>query len=75
MQNLARSELKTIYIDFLQSSMNLCLVKSDNCQGWSPTIPRMVWSPTNLKLVPHQKEVCYILRIWHLDLNHKTKTR
>ena len=31
-----------IYIDFLQSSMDLCEVKSDNCQGWSPTIPRMV---------------------------------
>ena len=30
-----------IYIDFLQSSMDLCHVKSDNCQGWSPTIPRM----------------------------------
>ena len=42
MQNLARSELKTIYNDFLQSSMDLCQVKSDNCQGWSPTILRMV---------------------------------
>ena len=42
MQNLARSELKTIYVDFLQSSMDLCQVKIDNCQGWSPTIPRMV---------------------------------
>ena len=42
MQNLVRSELKTIYIDFLQSSMDLCEVKSDNCQGWSPTIPMMV---------------------------------
>ena len=31
-----------IYIDFLQSSMDLCEVKNDNYQGWSPTIPRMV---------------------------------
>ena len=29
MQNLARSELKTMYIDFLQSSMDLCQVNSD----------------------------------------------
>ena len=42
MQNLARSKLKTIYIDFLQSSMDLYQVKSDNCKGWSPTIPRIV---------------------------------
>ena len=32
-------------------------------------LPSLGWSPTNLKLVTH------ILRIWHLDLNHKTKTR
>ena len=31
-----------IYIVFLKSSMDLCEVKSDNCQGWSPTIPMMV---------------------------------
>ena len=46
--------------------MALYQVKSDNCQGWSPT---------NLKMVTHQKEVCYILGIWHLDLYHKTMTR
>ena len=42
MQNLARSELKTITNDFLQSSIDLCQVKSDYYQGWSPIIPRMV---------------------------------
>ena len=42
MQNLGRYELKTIYNDFLQSSMDIYQVKSDNCQGWSPTILRMV---------------------------------
>ena len=26
-------------------------------------------------MVTHQKEVCYGLRIWHLDLTHKTRTR
>ena len=26
-------------------------------------------------MVTHQKEVYYRLRIWHLDLTHKTKTR
>ena len=26
------------------------------------------WSPTNQKMVTHQKEVCYRLRIWHVDL-------
>ena len=36
-----------IYIDFLKSSMHLCKVKSDNCQGWSPTIPRMVNNQPN----------------------------
>ena len=74
MQNLVRSELKTIDIDFLQSSMNLCLVKSDNCQGWSPTIPRMVTHQPKVG-PPPEGSVCYILGIWHLDLDHKTKTR
>ena len=48
--------------------MDLCHVQSDNCQGWSPTIPKG-WSPTSLKMVTHQKEVCYRLGIWRLDLN------
>ena len=34
-----------------------------------------VWSPTNLRMVTHQKEVYYRLGIWHLDLTHKTMTR
>ena len=38
-------------------------------------LPSLGWSPTNLKLVTHQKELCYIFGIWHLDLNPKTKTR
>ena len=38
-------------------------------------LPSLGWSPTNLKLVTHMSEVCYILGIWNLDLNHKTKTR
>ena len=34
----------------------------DNCQGWSPTIPRMVapktqgWSPTNLRMVTYNRK-------------------
>ena len=34
--------------------------------GWSPTIPCMV---------NYQKEVYYRLRIWLIDLTHKTKSR
>ena len=34
--------MQNLYNDFLQSSLNLCQVKSDNCLGWSPTIPRLV---------------------------------
>ena len=52
--------------------MDLCHVQSDNCQGWSPTIPKG-WSTTNLKMVTHQKEVCYRLGIWRLDLNKKLR--
>ena len=29
----------------------------------------------NPRMVPHQKEVNYRLRIWVLDLTHKTKNR
>ena len=35
----------------------------------------LVWSPNNPRMVTHQKEVNYILKIWHFDLSHKTKTR
>ena len=34
-----------------------------------------VWSPTNLRMVTHQKDVYCRLGIWHLDLTQKTKTR
>ena len=33
-------------------------------------LPFKGWSPTNPRMVTHQKEVNYILRIWHLDLTH-----
>ena len=33
------------------------------------------WTYTNPRIVTHQKEVNYRLRIWHLDLTYKTKTR
>ena len=33
------------------------------------------WSPTDSRMVNHQKEVNYRLRTGHLDLTHKTKTR
>ena len=38
-------------------------------------LPYLGWSPTNLGMVTHQKEVYYRLRIRHLDLTHKIKTR
>ena len=47
-----------------------------------------VWSPTNLRMVTHQKdvycrlgiwhldlEVCYGIGIWNLDLTNKIRTR
>ena len=33
------------------------------------------WSPTNPRMVTHQKDINYILGIWHLDLTYKTETR
>ena len=33
------------------------------------------WSPTNPKMVTHQKEVYYRLVIWHIHFSHKTNTR
>ena len=38
-------------------------------------LPSLKWLPTNLRMVIHQKEVCYKLGIWLLDLTHKNKTR
>ena len=38
-------------------------------------LPSTGWSPTNPRMVTHQKEVKYRLRIRHLDLTHKPKTR
>ena len=38
-----------IYIDFFKSSMDLCHVQSNNCQGWSGHLPSQKdghWSPT-----------------------------
>ena len=31
--------------------------------------------PTIQRMVTHQRKVYYILRIWHLDLTHKTNNR
>ena len=28
------------------------------------------WAPTNPRIFTHQKNVNYILRIWHFDLTH-----
>ena len=36
-------------------------------------LPSLGWSPTNPRMVTHQKEVYYKLGIWHLDLNQKLK--
>ena len=69
MQNLPRSEFKTIYIDFLQSSMDLCQAKTDNCQRWAPTIPRMV---THQPKVGHPPEGI-MLHIWNLALRLKSQ--
>ena len=35
----------------------------------------LVWSPTNPRMVTHQKDINYTLEIWNLDFTHKTKTR
>ena len=43
-------------------------------QVWSFT-PSIGWSPTNPRMVTHQKEEYYSLEIWFLDLTKKTKTR
>ena len=37
--------------------------------------PSLGGSPNNPMMVTHQKEVCYRLGIWHLNLSHKTETR
>ena len=34
-------------------------------------LPYLGWSPTNPRMVTHQKVVYYRLRIWHIDLNCK----
>ena len=31
------------------------------------------WSPTNHRMVIHQKEVYYIIGIWHLEFTYKSK--
>ena len=36
-------------------------------------LPCPGWSPTNQRMVTHQKEVCYRLGIWHFDLTHKLR--
>ena len=38
-------------------------------------LPSLGWSSTNPRMVTLRKEVYYRLRIWHLDLPYKTKTR
>ena len=41
-------------------------------QGHLPSLGR---SPTNLRMVTHQKEVYYRPVIWHLHITHKTNTK
>ena len=36
-------------------------------------LPSLGWSPTNPRMVTHQKEVYYIVGIWHLEFTHKSK--
>ena len=36
-------------------------------------LPSVGWSPTNPRMVTHQKEVYYIVGIWHLEVTHKSK--
>ena len=45
-------------------------------------LPSLGWSPTNLRMVTHLKEVfthqrgaCYRLEIWHLGLTHNIRTQ
>ena len=38
-------------------------------------LPSFGWSHTNPRMVTYQKNINYILEIWHLDLTYKTKTR
>ena len=38
-------------------------------------LPSLGWSPTNLRMVTHQKEVYYRFGIWHLYFTHKNKTK
>ena len=35
--------------------------------------PTQGWSPTNPRMVTHQKELLYTLEIRHLDITHQTK--
>ena len=38
-------------------------------------LPFLGWSFTNPRMVNHQKEVYYIVGIWHLEFTHKSKAR
>ena len=38
-------------------------------------LPSLGWSPTNPRMVTHQKYIYKRLGIWNLDFTHKTKTR
>ena len=48
------------------------MVTHHSSDGHPPTQGR---SPTTPRMVTHQKEVYYILGIWHLHFTHKTNTR
>ena len=37
-------------------------------------LPSLGWSPTNPRMVIHQKEVYYRLGIWHIHFTEKTNT-
>ena len=36
-------------------------------------LPSLGWSPTNPRMVTYQKEVYYIVGIWHYELTKKSK--
>ena len=70
----------TTFLEFGICTLLTKLTPGDNCHRWSSTIPKMVhptqgWSTNNLRMVTHQRGVCSIQGIWHLDLTYQTNTR
>ena len=47
--------------------------KSQVITAMDGPLPSLGWSPTNPRMVTLQKEVYYIVGIWHLEFTHKSK--